>query len=371
MKYNKGFAGMILIGLVIAIIAVGGYFVFVKKSPQLSNEPVSDSLVNLSINNPFSKDANYVYYRDKIIPNADPKTFQYIAGIYLKDKQHIFAYSCLNEMEGNYSCINMLDRSDSATFVVLNNGYAKDSKEVYYGEKVVKDADPSTFVVIDEPFDRFARDSSHVFFYGNLIKDADPYTFIAITESSYYAKDKSHVWMFGGTPVLLPVADPTTFKVLDGLYAKDNSNVYRGSEIVKNADPRTFSTIVGSGLDYRKDYKAVYYGDTLIPGADPDTFKNLHGSRFSIDKNYAYYTSPVPNVSIIPGADVASFTTLSEFGNEFYSKDKNFVYFETGKVPEADPSTFISEWSQGNWHYDAHDKNHFYVSGKITTPPTQ
>lgn len=85
----------------------------------------------------------------------------------------------------------------------LGLGFRKDSLHVYYNDTIVKDADPTTFEVIN----------------GYWEKDTH----------SYYAKGK-----------LFPGIDSTTFQILDIDQAMDKNNVYFENYIIEGADVKTY-----------------------------------------------------------------------------------------------------------------------------------
>jgi hypothetical protein len=109
---------------------------------------------------------------------------------------------------------------------------------------------------------------------------------------------------------LIPGADPTTFEVIDQIYAKDTKYVYMienprevGSpdhQVIEDADPETFSLIVDSNSPtgysnvYTKDSTHVFAFGEIIQSADPKTFKTLSSVQASLcsytaeDANHYY-----------------------------------------------------------------------------------
>ena len=76
-------------------------------------------------------------------------------------------------------------------FSVLSDKYAKDDKHVYYEDRILKKADPATFTVLGN---HYACDDKHVYFVNRMI-EADVKTFIVPEEG--YAKDGSRLFCRG------------------------------------------------------------------------------------------------------------------------------------------------------------------------------
>ena len=67
------------------------------------------------------------------------------------------------------------------------NRFTKDREHVFYREKIIRDADPQSFVVLNEG--PFSKDKSHVFCEFEIVKDADISSFVC---NGYNWKDKNH-----------------------------------------------------------------------------------------------------------------------------------------------------------------------------------
>lgn len=167
---------------------------------------------------------------------------------------------------------------------VLEGGYAVDGNYVYYNDVVVSDADPRTFSVDSA----YARDAYHVFYDGKELRDADSRSFRILDNYGTYAKDDTTV--FSGALVL--DANAATFKVTensDDEFATDGINVYddNGGKI-HGADPQTFELL---GLGYERDASHVYYYGSVVPQADVETFTVMSNDSTDYDakdKNHRY-----------------------------------------------------------------------------------
>lgn len=111
-----------------------------------------------------------------------------------------------------------------------------------------------------------------------LIEDADIPTFEVNLISDYYqtsyAKDKKHVYC----PVEME------FIEWDVGVKMPYSTILTGDIILPGADPKTFKYLGGG---YAFDKKHMYWIDKIISGADPTSFKYL-GKCYAIDKDHMY-----------------------------------------------------------------------------------
>lgn len=105
----------------------------------------------------FCGDLATVYVNGNPIPGADPATFRVLHGGYTRDAQQTF-----------YFDKPMPEGTQMETLQILTGGYAKDSRRAYHMGKVVEGADPATFVVTDEKFQK-ANDASHRYEQGKLV----------------------------------------------------------------------------------------------------------------------------------------------------------------------------------------------------------
>lgn len=135
---------------------------------------------------------------------------------------------------------------------------------------------------------------------------------------------------------------------------------------------------------YSKDTTHVYFAGNLVQGADPATFyvfpnslkKTQEVLGLAKDKNHVYL-----DADTVHDADANSFMLVSAYAdlnsyNSSYAKDKNHVYMIGGDptvtisiIPGADPATFQIVSSQST--YDAEDKNHKYLQGQIVQDNSQ
>lgn len=182
------------------------------------------------VNHDFIKDANRVYRQGVLLRGITPEGFRTYNAIYTGNHQVIytpygdakiahpasfealdsgvpqgkrqFPYSYGRDEEFVYffTCstdtrhaVKLKACRNPRIFSVLSGKYGVDDLHVYYGEVVVKKADPNTFAVLT---DGYARDHRHVYI-GNRLLEADANTFTVLREG--YAADCKQ-WFFRGTP---------------------------------------------------------------------------------------------------------------------------------------------------------------------------
>ncbi len=275
-------------------------------------------LTNDSRNECYGVDGRNAYFNETVIVSADPKTFTALNDTFAGDKNHVFFRN------------EVIPSADVKSFQVLEGSYAKDSTNVYYLYVTIPGADPNTFTFIDY---LFTKDAQHVYYFLRPIIGADPKTFEVL--KGEYGKDFQHVFAAScfneGAPdcvAILDGADPATFIAFNSSYAKDKSHVYYSEsslEEITNADPESF---VALDDEIAKDSLHVFVNGEVVEGMDPNTLSILHRS---------------------------------------YIKDTSHVYYLDGNaniVPDADPATFFGV-KEPYYSYDARDKNHLFLNGKI------
>ncbi len=168
------------------------------------------------------------------------------------------------------------------TLIGCSEGYKEiDGKWAYvsYDEAVGKrvnylDVDNETFKVLKK--EEFAIDKNNVYFIGKKIENAEPSSFVVLENG--YSADKSNVFLDYETVI---GADPKTFKLLDFPYAKDNKTIYCGTLPLLTTDINRF-IVVKSGsmkineltsnfIKFNPDYawidtlkyKGVIYGEGI------------------------------------------------------------------------------------------------------------
>ncbi len=117
--------------------------------------------------------------------------------------------------EGTGRVVKELEVSDSSEFVVLDSGYAKGPKKVFYEGQVIEGADPSSFVILSGTY---SADESSVFFMNLLVEGVAPKnistigTNYAVIDGSVYYRNHEIIG-----------AEPNAFEISNF----ENSDVYQ------------------------------------------------------------------------------------------------------------------------------------------------
>ncbi len=159
----------------------------------------------------------------------------------------------------NYVNGRRLPHADAASFVLLDRpGYAKDRFHVFALDRPISD-DPAQFELLDGDL---AKDSTAVYWSDGSVLSDDPAHFAIISNIEHYLfAEDSRTVRVNGTPVV--DADPSTFQVLGGAYARDENRGFYFTDRVADLDVATFHAHDGP---YAADAKRVCWMGKTIPG---------------------------------------------------------------------------------------------------------
>lgn len=263
------------------------------------------------IDDDHTADKNHVYFNTFIIEDADPESFRIISKELAEDKNDFF---WSNEA---------LKVADKATFVLIPD--CEDQSQYYWAKDKYKAYNLSWHVSVPisdydsfKPLSgRYAVDDYQVYHRGDIVNGADPKSFKEVAldigqdkNGVYYKSSKTDIvdfrdlkYNYDGayyqgngviyTKNLKPIhnADFKSFRnvgknaVKNNYWYADDTHVWYGNKMVKEADPKTFFLIRNSDIidgecidsdpegDYAADGKYVFYHDSILAGADPATFE--------------------------------------------------------------------------------------------------
>ena len=206
-----------------------------------------------------------VYFIDKPIANADPKTFKYFDNsVYAKDKLSVYARE------------KKLVGADTVSFIPMDMSYAKDSARCYYWHNVISGADPKSFRVL-ESRESFSRDKLHVFASHSKIENIDPDSFQYLDGGIFTDKNGAYSISGSSTSVeLTPLTNvnPKTLAALGWGYFKDNKLVFTMTfdgklNAIPGADVQSFE-VLKSG--WARDKSHVYDDGKKVEGVSPIDF---------------------------------------------------------------------------------------------------
>jgi hypothetical protein len=165
----------------------------------------------------------------------------------------------------------------------------------------------------------------------------------------------------------VPGAEPKTFEVLLGSYARDANSVFFGSSRSQKIDRATFRVL---SVHFGVDAQNAYFSTTPIADADPKSFRVLDSARtpygspgpfhfltaaYVADATRVWFCSN--RISKVKDADPLSFVSL---GNRF-GRDKERVYFEHTAIVGADLVT----WRAWRDKLSADRDNMFFCERKV------
>ena len=224
--------------------------------------------------------------------------------------------------------------------------FGKDSKNVYFLGKKLKDVSTKKFEILDE---KYVKDYKNLY---NL--KTDSLSFFSIDEikpkkvsidgldvksfkvlenkkaslTDYYT-DKNSVYFHKDDLRKITGADKNSFEILEEYIARDKNNVYSKGEKLGNIDIKSFKYFE-DGL--AKDKNRVFYieDNKDVTGVDAKTFERMGESYYFRDKNNIFGLKDYNpyDLEMLKNIDRNSFNTLSkEIG-----KDKNGVYYFGEKI---------------------------------------
>ena len=253
--------------------------------------------------------------------------------------------------------------------------FGKDSKNVYFLGKKLKDVSTKKFEILDE---KYVKDYKNLY---NL--KTDSLSFFSIDEikpkkvsidgldvksfkvledkkaslTDYYT-DKNSVYFHKDDLRKITGADKNSFEILEEYIARDKNNVYSKGEKLGNIDIKSFKYFE-DGL--AKDKNRVFYieDNKDITGVDAKTFERMGESYYFRDKNNIFGLKDYNpyDLEMLKNIDRNSFNTLSkEIG-----KDKNGVYYFGEKIDGISSNNAKFVEALGNSDYILQSGNDHYL----------
>ena len=118
----------------------------------------------------WARDNQCFYVGDKVIPIADPATFQNLGQGYAKDAKNVY-YLQHVLADADPQTFQLVSPNHDEDWAKTFAGYGKDAKLVYFREKVLQGADAATFTVVDE---REFKDKNHHYNQGRRLEPDGP-----------------------------------------------------------------------------------------------------------------------------------------------------------------------------------------------------
>lgn len=223
----------------------------------------------------------------------------------------------------------------------------------------------------DSLYPTWTTDEKHVYCAGGRIR-ADRKSFRILNE--VFAKDDTRVFTRRGA---LRDADAVTFEVLGTYlhpveqrfhsYGRDRRSVFFHAgmgqpRLLKSADPASFRWL---GAGYGGDAKRVYLAGYLVEKADPATFRPQK-RMYATDAARCFY-----GTKWIPNLDPATFSVLELGGrplteNDQFARDARRVVYRDRELAGADAATFVLEPLSQHPYWAACDKNRSWSATELS-----
>ena len=100
--------------------------------------------------------------------------------------------------------------------------------------------------------------------------------------NEYFARGNEGIYVINPEKtdwILFTEADPETFEIISGRFAKDHDSIFSGFHILRGIDRDTFAVVSGEH-GYAADTNRVYGPEFVVDKADPETFRMFN-------RNYA------------------------------------------------------------------------------------
>jgi hypothetical protein len=220
-------------------------------------------------------------------------------------------------------------------YVTFDTGVGRQAREL--------PVDTDSFKVL--PGGMYAKDNDLVFLDGRLIDGADALTFSLLPKTSSplvsFSKDARHVYL-NGLEVI--GADPSSFRVVEGLYSRDNTRFYCGCVPMDVAHRDKFEVVYCSGtIEMGGDDLVASYGPSF-KHIDIDATVIVPWGGWARDGEF-YYCGP----RRITDRDYATIKIVGDF--QARDKDGEFwgsLMFQPKKGAEDDGEPLATSMQRGS-----------------------
>ncbi len=135
----------------------------------------------------FAKDKNHLYIDGEPIRDIDPNSFKFIGNYVFRDKDSAYFFGAYNNIN---DCA--IEGVNPDKIKLISYPWSEANNLLIHGYDTLSLDDINNFKPIDEDW---GKTEIHIIYHSKIIKEADPETFKVI--NSYSGKDKRHVYEFG------------------------------------------------------------------------------------------------------------------------------------------------------------------------------
>ena len=277
-----------------------------------------------------------VQYYFYALEGADPDSFEPLNLRYAKDKNsayYITRKRIRTKSVANFAivpyCVHTIFGIDDE--ITHDSMYARDSEHVYVSGVKLADADPKTFKQVvsgDLVNGEYFTDGKNVWYGAKLLKNADAESFTVTDVSQYSAPDRFRTYSRGIPRLISRVYSAQGWS----RYFKARPELseywwYREDQYLKSKASVKRTPLGG---DYSTDGERIYISDIWIEGFSPKKFRHIEGSFCVHDeKLYSYAASHLDFLDggLLEDGDPSTFEALT-FG---WYADRNNAYFDVGR----------------------------------------
>ncbi|MBX2857898.1 MAG: DKNYY domain-containing protein [Cellvibrionaceae bacterium] len=198
-----------------------------------------------------------------------------------------------------------------------HSNYAADKNRIYLDGRVLADATPDSFKLVNERLGLWA-DHQYVFCFGCKITNVAPNRITIVDNHSSYWHDQQRLFY---RETLLEVAGVKLSTELVGLYLVTDNNVYYDGEHIANADPKSLRAHDDSP-EFALDKNRVYYRGESI-AADTQSFQ-LITAPYSKDAQQIFYKQHP--IDLPDELEVCSFAFFENPGQYHIAYDNRMIY---------------------------------------------
>lgn len=155
-------------------------------------------------------------------------------------------------------------------------------------ERVLENADAESFSEIKTDENLYGKDKSKVYYENKIISGADPSTFKYVLKG--YAIDKNRAYYYDDS---LAHSNPKRFEIIDVYFSKDDQNVFYKNKALNVCSVDEFSLVFPSERNvlgrWSTDGCSYFYNEYKVPSNDYENTIVYKGSLgISRDKNNVY-----------------------------------------------------------------------------------
>jgi hypothetical protein len=228
------------------------------------------------LNSDFAKDDFSVYYKESILKDIDPSTFEILSSEIIKDKSAVYSVSTNTEIKTNSpkawiiiipldlkvwteskTVFLKLEDADPKSFFLLEKDdvptkYGYDGKQLYYGATYLENVERADLKFQKSYFHTILKTEKNLYFEENKIPGID---LLSFSSYDHYAKDKNKCYFIKYSGVSdfpcnvkyfqpLQFPNPLDEKTnMESGYAIDDTFVFFEGKRIVGSNPKSFRLI--------------------------------------------------------------------------------------------------------------------------------